>query len=838
MSQKASIGQNEPGRLPDWLRSMEGAEQIPDWLRRLAQVEEETWDTVAPQPFSQETAQTEKAVGFDNESFTQADEFGAEIQVPEWFADIEETAVEPAAAAGDLFEGIPEGESPEWLADFARPEASKTPFESLPQQGEPEIPAWLSGLETAAIPGASPQAPSETPPEELPMPDWLLGLEESAPVRPATQPESTEIPSWLLGVSEPEPVSGPETQLPDRLTAEVPQKTVESEATELPDWLRPAVETGAEIPAAEETLELPGWLAAEGPRKAIEPEATELPDWLRSAVETGAEIPAAEETLELPGWLKQIVSEGETTPAQQTGISQPFEEQETPPDWLAQLESPAPTVETPLEPETDTSLPDWLHDLGEIPSATKSRVIGTDWLRKIEETPLPPEPLAEQEPTETVPAPDWLGALDWNEPAQARPTPPSAGLPDWLGQVEESEPGEHELVGLTDQALSPELSELEQEIRLIAAQTGLRPAAEDDLAWIDKQRTQTEPVNDPALPVETSGPLAGLRGLLNPEPLLGLFPKSVYRPAQPTPDAHVAAAKLFETILSAPPAGPTVVEHTQAKEALASLGRWFIYITLLAVMILAAFLPRPFNELIRAPEMLETTGFYAAVERLPQDSIVLLALDYDAALDGELTPQARAIVHHLAQRGIGMVAVSLTPQGSAIIEELFAQEGNLVAGQNYLNLGYLPPHPASLQALIDRPLNALTAGLQIDLATTSLGSRVTDLNEIDLIVTISGSVDHVRWWIEQVGTRYGIDIVAGVSAATAPYVLPYYQGDYGQIKGLLIGLAGAADYERKLTGGTPLDYAQRNLALQGYGQLVMVMILLLSGITLVLKRRA
>ncbi len=815
MSQKASIGQNEPGRLPDWLRSMEGAEQTPDWLRRLAQVEEETWDTVASQPFSQETAQTEKAVGFDNESFTQADEFGAEIQVPEWFADIEETAVEPAAAAGDLFEGIPERESPEWLADFARPEASKTPFESLPQQGEPEIPAWLSGLETAAIPGASPQAPPETPPEELPMPDWLLGLEESAPVRPATQPESTEIPSWLLGVSEPEPVSGPETQLPDWLTAEVPQKTVEPEATELPDWLRPAVETGVETPAAEETLELPDWLKAEVPQKMVEPEATKLPDW-----------------------LKQIVSEGETTPAEQTGISQPFEEQETPPDWLAQLETPAPTVETPLEPETGTSLPDWLHDLGEIPSATGSRVIGTDWLRKIEETPLPPESLAEQEPTETVPAPDWLGALDWNEPAQAQPLPQSAGLPDWLSQVEEGEPGEPELVGPTDQALLPELSELEQEIRLVAAQTGLRPAAEDDLAWIDKQRTQTEPVNDPALPVETSGPLAGLRGLLNPEPLLGLFPKSVYRPAQPTPDAHVAAAKLFETILSAPPAGPTVVEHTQAKEALASLGRWFIYITLLAVMILAAFLPRPFNELIRAPEMLETTGFYAAVERLPQDSIVLLALDYDAALDGELTPQARAIVHHLAQRGIGMVAVSLTPQGSAIIEELFAQEGNLVAGQDYLNLGYLPPHPASLQALIGRPLNALTAGLQIDLATTSLGSRVTDLNEIDLIVTISGSVDHVRWWIEQVGTRYGIDIVAGVSAATAPYVLPYYQGDYGQIKGLLIGLAGAADYERKLTGGTPLDYAQRNLALQGYGQLVMVMILLLSGITLVLKRRA
>ena len=58
-----------------------------------------------------------------------------------------------------------------------------------------------------------------------------------------------------------------------------------------------------------------------------------------------------------------------------------------------------------------------------------------------------------------------------------------------------------------------------------------------------------------------------------------------------------------------------------------------------------------------------------------------------------------------------------------------------------------------------------------------------------------------------------------------------------QIKGILIGLAGTADYERQLGPQVALDYAQNNLVLQGFGQLLLVMILILSGITFFVRGR-
>jgi hypothetical protein len=54
---------------------------------------------------------------------------------------------------------------------------------------------------------------------------------------------------------------------------------------------------------------------------------------------------------------------------------------------------------------------------------------------------------------------------------------------------------------------------------------------------------------------------------------------------------------------------------------------------------------------------------------------------------------------------------------------------------------------------------------------------------------------------------------------------------------MLVGLAGIADYEKQLAPQVALDYAQNNLVLQGYGQLLLVGILILSGITFLLRGR-
>jgi hypothetical protein len=148
---------------------------------------------------------------------------------------------------------------------------------------------------------------------------------------------------------------------------------------------------------------------------------------------------------------------------------------------------------------------------------------------------------------------------------------------------------------------------------------------------------------------------------------------------------------------------------------------------------------------------------------------------------------------------------------------------------SYTNLGYLPPHPASVQAFADSPTVAATFFGTSDSTSQSGAASFEKLEDLALIITVSGAQEHVRWWIEQIGSRYQVDILAGVSAAVAPYVRPYYgEAGTGQIKGMLVGLAGAARYE-ELSGAGFSPNARENLIMQGYGQLLFVGIVVLGG---------
>jgi len=307
------------------------------------------------------------------------------------------------------------------------------------------------------------------------------------------------------------------------------------------------------------------------------------------------------------------------------------------------------------------------------------------------------------------------------------------------------------------------------------------------------------------------------------------LPKSTYRTTPPVPEAHLAEARLIEQALAAPSVRPVPVSKSPAQKVLASLGRWIVYAALAAVILVVIFVPE-LHELIQPPEMPEAKAFYNVIEGLPEGSKVLLVLDYDASLDGELTPQARAMIWHLLRKDLGIVTISLNPQGTAIVQDLFQERARYAPEGLYVNLGYLPPHPASLQAFIRSPFGGTTLfGTTDGAAQTALGQRVSRFDDLDLIVTVSGTQDHVRWWIEQVGSQRPVHIIAGVSAAIAPHVQPYYSDTgSGQLKGMLVGLAGAAAYERLLDADF-LPSARENLSLQGYAQVVLILIVLLSG---------
>jgi len=810
---------------------------ITDWLTRL----EEPPAAVAagPQP-----AAAVPDLSADDET---REAGGSDSDMPDWLA-----GLQAAAPEEDMAEGQDAGRAPDWLTDL---EGKPTEEEGLLADRETGMPPWLAALEGDEA--------------EEDVPEWLAELDSGG-----------GISAWL---AEQEGEAGP-----PGLAEEGAESQTAREAAEQPS---PAPFAGRDEASLEEAGlqedQLPNWLrgpaeATEEPQPGPEQEA-DVSDWLAEEVTApSAEIAAAPVEEELPDWLRDL---GEATAEPQPGA----EQEAGVADWLAEQEMTAPPAETAAAP-AEEELSDWLSDRGEAtgePQPDADQEAGVvDWLAGEEMTALSVEPADEEtpdwlrdlnmviddqrpdtdreigivreagqvEPTsvETVAGPgevengdeempDWLRglAIDEGEPEPDLPSDAGALIPDWLS-IETPSTSDAAPESQDEEEPGGPAPAVPDWMEGIYAPQEEAPTGEEALSlpppdqwgegavpeWLTALQDEGAAPTRQGPAVETSGPLAGLSGVLSPEPILANFPRSAFQPIPSVPDAHQAEAELVERALETPASRRIQVSRSAGREILNSLGRWVIYGLLLAAVLIA-----PLRSCVRLPDFGETRTFYNAIEGLPSGSAVLVVFDYDASLDGTLTPQARAILWHLQHRDLGIVLLSLTPQGAAIAEDLIAERERMVAGRDYVDLGYLPPHPASLLAFMSNPLGgAARFGTTEDPAETILGREVRTFADLDMIVTITGDRDHVRWWIEQVRSRVEIDLLAAVPAAITPYVEPYYSElGTGQIVGILGGLGPTAQYE-ELIGADFVPSARLSYIVETNALLLFTCVVLVSGL--------
>jgi hypothetical protein len=790
-----------PIEAPSAPQDDETDQEVPDWLQRMrdsARFEESPGDGWPPEP------EPEAAAGEDVDWLSRLESSGTpsleelepdQMEVPDWLGRLgpmpaEEEPVTPPPS---------EAEVPDWLARLAPAEAEPKP----PPPPAAEVPDWLAEL---------------APPAEVPAQPLLAGAEEE----PTGSPVETEMPDWLaeLRGSEQEPTTPPTAEVVQEPTA--PTSPVEADA---PDWL-------TELAPAEEEPATPS------------PAAADVPDWLielTSDEEEPIAPPAAE--AEVPDWLAELTSgEQEPTPPPPVEIEKeptvpaPPAEAEVP-DWLAEL---APAEEQPTAPPlTEAEVPDWIAELApaeqepgtSLPAATEA----PEWLA--EPTPAEKEPtapplaaaevpdwLTELAPADEKPAtpplardevPEWLaepapaeaGVPDWlvePTPAEPEPTPSpaEAGLPDWLTDLT---PAEEEFVAPqpTEAGSAPEESGLAQAVIPVWLQA-LRPGVAP--APVPKEEEEEEVV-------ETSGLLAGISGVIQPASAVTPLPTAPTKPEQIGAEAALARARLWQELIarSAQPA-PLELPQPHVRKARDRIERWLVYGLVLVAVMVPILAGIDLSDAFRLDEPL-TEGADAAFdlvdERVTQDALVLMAFDYDPSFMGELQVLAEALLHQLAQNKGRIIAMSLTPEGASLAQQLLEDvldDQGYQAGQDYVNLGYLPGEAVGIRSLEFLPGRFQNQGFDgRDLKDTLIFKNDAGfaLSNMSLMVVLTGNANNLRWWVEQttaVETDLDRDLflVAGVSAAIEPLVRPYYDMSSPQIDGLIVGLQGAVDYERRL----------------------------------------
>ena len=125
-----------------------------------------------------------------------------------------------------------------------------------------------------------------------------------------------------------------------------------------------------------------------------------------------------------------------------------------------------------------------------------------------------------------------------------------------------------------------------------------------------------------------------------------------------------------------------------------------------------------------------------------------------------------------------------------------AARGGKSYGVHYVNLGYLPGREAGMRDFLLNPVSAARRDFVNGQPTADLPALqgLQGIQDLKMLVIIGASAQDVRWWMEQAAGLARVPMIAGVSAAAEPYILPYYQGEGRLLQGVVAGVLGAGDY--------------------------------------------
>jgi hypothetical protein len=163
-----------------------------------------------------------------------------------------------------------------------------------------------------------------------------------------------------------------------------------------------------------------------------------------------------------------------------------------------------------------------------------------------------------------------------------------------------------------------------------------------------------------------------------------------------------------------------------------------------------------------------------------------------------MVPMTKTAFRHLLSKNCKVVVTVLWNGGPGLVDgvlrEIASEFPEKQYGVDYVNLGYKSGNEAVMVLMGQGVANAFPRDYKgQDSRSLPIMARVKDYSSFPLLVSISAGYPGTKEWVQQVQARFDIPMVAGVTAVSAPEYYPYLQS--GQLRGLLGGMAGAAEYE-------------------------------------------
>jgi len=231
---------------------------------------------------------------------------------------------------------------------------------------------------------------------------------------------------------------------------------------------------------------------------------------------------------------------------------------------------------------------------------------------------------------------------------------------------------------------------------------------------------------------------------------------------------------------------------------LGSLDRRIIFL----LIGLAVLIPLINPNLIDLPlgEDRNTRVVYDSISNLNTNDKVLISFAYGASTKPEVHPMAVGLLNHLFSKGVKVYIVSLWPESPIMAEQAISsvRNSNLFSiedGIDYVMFDYKVGGFVVIKGIADNFRDIYQQdknGKSIN--DLPIMEGIYDVTDFDFVFDFSAGVPGNAEWVQYACDPKNVPLSSGCTSIMVTDAIPYVES--GQLKGILAGMPGAAEYEK------------------------------------------
>ena len=228
---------------------------------------------------------------------------------------------------------------------------------------------------------------------------------------------------------------------------------------------------------------------------------------------------------------------------------------------------------------------------------------------------------------------------------------------------------------------------------------------------------------------------------------------------------------------------------------------------------------------------------------------VLVSFEYGASTKPEIHPMSVAVLQHLFSNEVKVYTVPLWPEGlmmakfaleEVLSSNLFQVEEHI----DYVSLPYKAGGEIIIRGIATDMRSIFTQDVNnILLKDIPMMNNVNNITDFDFVFDLSAGVPGNAEWVQFACDEYNIPLSSGCTSIMVTDAIPYVES--GQIRGILAGMPGAAEYEQMVfkylneSKNIPVapGKATSRMSAQSIAHLLMVIFILFGNISYYLIRR-